>query len=256
MELAWKLDLFQPQDAEGVVELYRAVYGENYPVQAVYDPSALILQAETGEAWRAIARAEDGSVIGHVAFYRSSPPNPGLYECGQLMLRHDFRLTLVASELMTYSLAEIPRQHGLDLIWGEAVCNHLYTQRAIREENFIETGLEVGLMTGESYSKALSNISTDRERVSTLLAFRSFKPRSQTLYLPEVYEETLRFIYEPTDYGHSFCLSDEPLPDGLSTQVTRQVFAGAGVARPWKYCGDAAIFLAVPCRDGLMMTAC
>ena len=231
MALTWELDLFRSRDAEGVVELYRAVYGDNYPVKAVYDPQALIRQEDAGEAWRAVVRAEVGSVVGHVSFYRSSPPNPGLYEFGQLMVRHDFRQTVAATELMVYSLAEIPRLHALEQIWGEAVCNHLYTQQFVAREGFVETGLEVGLMPGESYSKALSTPSTDKERVSTLLAFRSFLPRAQTLYLPPVYEESLRFIYEPIDCGHTFLVSEAPLPAGIKSQATLREFAGAGVAR-------------------------
>lgn len=86
MELSWKLDLFQPADAPGIVTLYREVYGDNYPVKAVYEPQEIIRQEELGECWRAVARTGGGEVVGHVAFYRSSPPNPRLYEHGQLMV--------------------------------------------------------------------------------------------------------------------------------------------------------------------------
>ena len=48
MTQEWKLTLFQPQDAAGVVALYREVYGESYPVAEVYDPKALVRQEEEG----------------------------------------------------------------------------------------------------------------------------------------------------------------------------------------------------------------
>ena len=57
MDLTWELDLFQAADAPGVVELYREVYGDNYPVKAVYDPAEIIRQDVCGESWRAVARA-------------------------------------------------------------------------------------------------------------------------------------------------------------------------------------------------------
>ena len=68
MELTWELDLFQAEDAPGIVELYREVYGDNYPVKAVYDPAEIIRQDTCGESWRAVARSTDGEVVGHVAF--------------------------------------------------------------------------------------------------------------------------------------------------------------------------------------------
>lgn len=231
MELTWKLDLFRPQDAGGVVELYREVYGENYPVRTVYDPQALIRQEETGEARRVVARAPDGSVIGHTAFYRTSPPFSGIYEYGQLMIRHDYRQTMAASELFVYGLEEIQRRQEIEQTWGEAVCNHLFTQQFTAWQQFIETGLEVGLMRGESYSKALREVSTDTERVSAVLVFRSFRPRSQKLFLPEVYEAALRFIYETDRSGHEFFLSKLPLQEEVETKASLQVFPGAGVAR-------------------------
>ena len=79
MELNWRLDLFRPADAAGVVALYRQVYGDNYPVKAVYEPQEIIRQEERGDCWRAVARTEGGEVVGHVAFHRSSPPNRQLY---------------------------------------------------------------------------------------------------------------------------------------------------------------------------------
>ena len=55
--------------------------------------------------------------------------------------------------------------------------------------------------------------------------------KPQTLYLPPVYESALRFTYEAADCGHTFLLSEAPLPDGIKTEAALQVFAGAGVAR-------------------------
>ncbi|MBP2627536.1 MAG: hypothetical protein H6Q68_2247 [Firmicutes bacterium] len=39
---SWEIDFFSPADALGVVELYRAIYGDNYPRREVYDPKELI----------------------------------------------------------------------------------------------------------------------------------------------------------------------------------------------------------------------
>ena len=231
MEPTWELDLFQPSDAVGIVDLYREIYGDNYPVKAVYEPMEIIRQDEQGECWRAVARGASGEVIGHVAFYRSSPPNTLLYEHGQLMVSHAYRQTDVAFALMNYSLTEIPQRHALEQIWGEAVCNHLFSQMMTRENGYVETGLEVDLMPAESYTQAFGTGPVQKSRVSTLLVFRSFCSNPQTIYLPQVYEEQLRFIYEATESGHLFELSTAPMPVGVRTQADICTFAGAGVSR-------------------------
>lgn len=230
-ERSWEIDIFRPADAAGVVALYRAVYGENYPVREVYDPQALIRQGDTGEAYRVVVRNAAAEVVGHIAFYRSSPPNPRLYESGQLMVRQDYRLTDMAFQLTNYAMKEIPLRHGLEQIWGEAVCNHIFTQRMIKSEGFYETALEIDLMPAESYEKAFTKSMDNAGRVSTLTVFKTFKTRPQTICLPPVYEQALRYLYAAADFGHRYVRSDAPLPAGVTTTGEIRLFPGAGVAR-------------------------
>ncbi len=230
-EQSWEIDVFRPADAAGVVALYRAVYGENYPMREVYDPQTLIRQGETGEAYRVVVRTTAGEVVGHMAFYRSSPPNPRLYESGQLMVRQDYRLTDMAFKLSRYSIKEIPLRHGLAQIWGEAVCNHIFTQRMCKIEDFYETALEIDLMPAESYEKAFTKSMDNTGRVSTLIVFKTFKTRGQTIYLPSVYEESLQYLYSAADFGHRYIRSDAPFPASVTTKGEIQLFPTAGVAR-------------------------
>lgn len=68
MAVTWELDLFRPGDAQGLTDLYRSVYGENYHVKSVYDPIQLIAMQDSGEAYRAIARTSEGEIIGQPNF--------------------------------------------------------------------------------------------------------------------------------------------------------------------------------------------
>ena len=226
---SWEIDFFSPADALGVVDLYRAIYGENYPRREVYDPEELIHQDEAGETYRMVARTDTGEVVGHIALYRSSPPNKELYEHGQMMVRHDYRQTLMAIELLSKSLEKIPQRYGLEQVWGEAVCNHLFTQQSVARQGFYETGLEMDLMPAESYSQA--NSQSTNGRVSTLTAFRNFETRPQIIYLPSVYEEMLQDIYAVADCGHSFVTAEAQLPTEIATVGELQMFTDAGVAR-------------------------
>lgn len=226
----WEIDMLCPKDAPGLVELYRAIYGDDYPVKTVYEPEELIRQSQTGDSYRVVARTESGQVVGHIAIYRSVPSNPGLYECGQMMVRHDYRTSKIAFQIYDYAMKEIPSRYGIETVWGEAVCNHIFTQRGSLQQGFYQTAIEVDLMPGESYAKALDD-SNDSARVSTVVYFRTFKVKPQTIYLPPVYEQIGTLLYEGFDYGHTFVLGEAVLPQQTTTVGDIKLFAGAGVAR-------------------------
>lgn len=227
---AWAVDFFRPEDAAGVAELYRQVYGENYPVRDVYDPQKLIDQSLTGEAYRVVARTGAGEVVGHIAFYRSSPPNRDMYELGQLMVRQDCRASGLASQLFAFSLTEVPKRHNLEQVWGEAVCNHLVTQQMAADCGFLPAALEVGLMPAGAFAAAFAQ-TLGTGRVATLTLFRAFRARPQTLFLPPVYGEALRSIYEPFGFGHTFATVGGILPADTVTGGRTDIFVPAGVAR-------------------------
>lgn len=227
---SWSIDVFRPGDAEGVVELYYHIYGDQYPVKTVYDPGELIRQS-AGDAFRIVARTEAGEVVGHIALYRSTPPNLALYEQGQLMVRHDYRATDIAARLVSFATIETPAQYGLEQIWGEAVCNHLVTQQMTAKKGFFATALEVDLIPAQSYTKAFSQPIKNVGRVSALAVFRTFKTKPQTVYLPGVYEEALRLLYSAYDFGHTFVSSCRNIPEETLTRGKIDVFASAGVVR-------------------------
>lgn len=227
----WELDLFRPEDAPGVVGLYRSLYGDNYPAREVYDPETIIKQCENGDCYRAIAREQGGRVVGQSAFYRSAPPNPQLYEFGQLMVDHAYRQTRMAFQLLKYSLQTIPSRFELKYLWGEAICNHIFTQQASSKNNFCETALEVDLMPGESYSQALEEERANKGRVSAVISFKTFTQGEVPVYLPKEYEAALHIIYDGTDFQRTFIPTKVDFPLESATESDLKVFPEAGVAR-------------------------
>ena len=226
-----QIRMFTPGDAAATVALYRAVYGETYPVKSVYDQVELIRQHESGDTYRLLACNDDGEAIGQIALYRSSPPNRRLYEVGQMIIRYDYRQSGVAFELFPLALTEIPAQYGLDAIWGEAVCNHLFTQQMAVREGVIETGIEVGLMPAEAGAKAMNEQAVSTERGSAVVGFLPFHERPQTIFVPAVYDEAIKFIYEGTANIPHYELASESAPSGVLTTGTLETFPGSGVAR-------------------------
>jgi len=106
--------LMQPEDAPGVVELYKAVYGNEYPIKTVYDPEGIARQQEDGDMYRIIARSGD-KVVGQTAIYRSTPSNPDLYEEGQGIVLPDFRNQGIIERCMGYGHQVVTAMGGSGL---------------------------------------------------------------------------------------------------------------------------------------------
>ncbi|MCK9630235.1 MAG: GNAT family N-acetyltransferase [Methanoregula sp.] len=229
-DIPFEIDCFRPKDADGVVALYRAVYGDHYPVKSIYDAREILRQEETRETLRMVARNPEGEVIGHIAVYRSilTVPNRNLYEIGQLMIRPDYRKKGVGSQLDHTFAREIIQNHTLD-IWGEAVTSHLVSQQMAEQNDYIETGLEMDIIPKSD--KPLPTCLSVGGRVSAVLFFKITTERPQTLYIPCVYEDLFRFLYEEIGHGSTLAISGGELPGGTRTGGSMDVLQNVGIAR-------------------------
>ena len=229
MASEYNVDFFQPADAQGVVDLFRSVYGEDYHVKSIYDPHQLIAEQASGQTYRAVARTPKGAIIGHTAFYAVSDLNPALYEAGQLLIHHDWRGTDLAVNLNKFAIPQIPVHYNLREVWGEAVCNHLFTQRMYTEHHYGETGLELDLLPGGGMARSMQ--AADTGRVATVVVFRPYEARPRTVYLPPVYQEQLEFLYAAFDHGHTFAAAMQDLPSDEKTAARSDMYTAVAVAR-------------------------
>ena len=218
--------LFRPEDAPGIGRLFQAVYGDQYPVRLFYSPDGLARARDTGASYSIVARKEDGAIIGHMGLFRSSP-YPRLYECGAGLVLPEYRQAGILQLLLHHTYERLAPVLELEEVWGEAVCNHLHTQKAAGRHKHIETGLEIDLMPAETYAVEKSASG----RVSVLLVFRSYISRPHTVYLPPVYENCLRFIYSGLDDRRTLEISMDRPPAGISSGASLEVFEFPQVAR-------------------------
>lgn len=224
-KVKFEIRLMRPEDALSVVDLYRSVYGNDYPVKSVYEVDEIIKQQNSGDMIRTIAVNDKGQVIGQTAIYSSCVSNPQLYEEGQGIVLREYRNQRVIESCIAYAHQEIYPQM-MEELWGEAVCNHIFMQKTGHRIGCYETGLELDLMPVASYQKEQSSSG----RVSALIMFKTFKAFPQTLYLPEFYEKELRYLYSVKDFGHKFFLADQAL-SAVPTIGQTQIYEDAGVAR-------------------------
>lgn len=225
-ERGYKIDLFRPSDAAGVAQLFKEVYGDGYPVKIVYNPEQLVTGFENGEYIPILARTPDNKIVGYTSLYRSAP-HRGLYETGQTLVLPDYRKTPVAGLLFRYVMRVAPTIPGLDVLFCEGVCNHTHIQRAGVMFKHVETAIEIDLMPAEAYETE----HTASGRVSTLAMFRTFVQKPHVVYVPKVYEDFSRYIFNGLDDSRTVKISTDDLPSGGSTQIVTQVFDFAQLAR-------------------------
>lgn len=221
------VDLFHPGDAEGVVRLFRTVYGEGYPIKTFTDPDRLIEENAAGRTISSVARTPKGDIVGHNALF-SSGPYSGIRESGAGVVHPDYRGGKgIFTGLIIHGQEVGAKKFRIETIYGEPICNHIYSQKAAAGLGWITHAIEIDLMLAEAYGKEKSASG----RVAALLDFKTLKPKSHTVYLPAVYEETLRFVYSDLDDDRQITSADRGLPFDSTTDMKTQIFDFAKVAR-------------------------
>ena len=220
------VDTFHHEDAGGVGELFRSVYGEDYPVRLVYEPKLLVEAFEKGENIPAVARSSKGKIVGYVSLFRSAPSKT-VYEGGQGLVLIEYRKHGIAGAMNRYFSQEMAPSYGVDAAFGEAVCNHTYMQKAWAKEGGIETALEVDLMPAEAYAAEGSATG----RVATLHMTKMYRPMEHAVYAPDGYEDAMLFIYQGFNSGGSVRGPSEEAPGNSGTTIEAQFFEFASVAR-------------------------
>lgn len=222
---SFAVDFFKPEDAYGVARLMYEVYGAGHPIDTYYIPERLIEENQAGRIRSVVARTDSGQVVCHEAFYRSSAPNPDLYEMGMGLTLPGYRGSLAFARC-TSLLISLVENKTIKAIFGEAVCNHIITQKAAIPVKFIETGLELDLMPADPYQKEKAS----QGRVSCLMLFRVEQDRERPLCIPDCYAEQLRFMMAGLGLKRQL-LQPSDLPADTASELQTEQFPSAGVCR-------------------------
>lgn len=218
---------FRPEDAEGIVGLFYDVYGEHYPIRLFYAPRALISANENGEYYSIVARTVSGRIIGVEHLFRSAP-SQSIYEAGVGLVRNEYRNAGVNTCMMEYLYNEfVPKNDRIEEVFGEAVCNHVFTQKAITRFRHVEMAMEIALMPAAAYAREKSATG----RVATLNGFRCYRPKPQRIHIPAVYERQLRWLYSRLDDTREIQISEGNAPAGTTSRIGMEILDFAQVAR-------------------------
>jgi hypothetical protein len=216
----------RPEDAFGVARLFYAIYDANYPVVDYYVPEKVSALNRRNDVLTVVGRLSTGEIAGQGAYFRSSSPNPAVYEMGQVHVVPAYR----ASSLPLRLFACLDEMSGtmdwVEAFFGEAVCTHLVTQKLVTRHGYADCGLELSLMPNDAYEKEGYSL-----RVSCLLSFRVVRDRPLPLFLPECYRPVLEHVLSGFSLDRDIRFAASDLPSDQTTGLTSRIFGQAQVER-------------------------
>jgi hypothetical protein len=181
----------KPEDAAGVVELVQRIYGDSYRMvhPEIYEPEQIARLNETDELVSVVALDGTGKIVGHYALERPEPSN--IAEAGEAMVLPEHR----HHQLMERMRAQLEEEaHRLNLvgIFGQAVTNHLFTQKSQEHFDSHPCGVSLGV-SPPSFHNMPEPLT---QRMSDVLYFKYLRrPAQVVLHVPAHHQEICTRIY-------------------------------------------------------------
>lgn len=185
------VELFKKEDALGVSLAYLEIYGESFPIEHVYNPEEVAKRNETKDQYTVVARTSKGDIVGLGGLFRHAPNND-VYEAGQLMVFKSYRNGEIAKKISFLLLSELPEQLGIKVIFAEAVCNHPVSQQLAYGKGLLPTAISIECMPSQAYTSE----GDVKRNVSLLLMFVVNKDRHHEVFLPALYSDAIKEIFE------------------------------------------------------------
>ncbi|MDK9708168.1 MAG: hypothetical protein OEL83_14085 [Desulforhopalus sp.] len=221
------IDAFKEEDAEGIAGLFYAIYGPDYPIRTFYHPERIIRENRQRTICSAVARTPAGDIVAHGALYLSSPFSQKLYEIGLGLTLPSYRETFATYKVFIYLAEEVVKGLQPEGIFGEAVCNHIATQKLSAAVGMSDMAVELGLMPASAYEKEQSA----QGRVTCTMLFKSFATAPADVYVPQSYFQAAEFLlgdYLPT---RTLRIAKDRPPKASKTELHRKFFPFAQTGR-------------------------
>jgi hypothetical protein len=234
---------FQPEDAAGVSDCFKRVYGDTYVVHRdVYHPDAIARENRTGRLISVVAIDPRGTLVGHYAVER--PDLGQIGETGEAVVLPEHRHHRLM-ERMRQLLVEEARRLRMIGLYGLPVTNHLFSQKMYEHTD----GHPVGVCLGDT-PKSFHNIDEPlTQRLSCLLYFEYLQyPAPVACHVPPRHRDFLARIYR--QFGIEVELRPGVPPAGPGEFASSySAGLGQGVIRVIRCGTDSAARIRQLCRE-------
>ncbi len=198
---------FATGDAQHLPSLFRSIYGDHYLSAEVYRPEAFISANANGTCNSLVALDRCGLPIGHLGILRSAP-HAGVRELGQGVVDLNHRTQGLLGQLIDACISEADRDPGCHGLFGAALTNHVFSQRALWKAEFVDVGFEIGFVP----ARMMQIEAPGAGPTATVLQYRAMDDApSKVCYLPSAYSDLALALYEQMRLTRVYATSDQPL---------------------------------------------
>jgi serine/threonine-protein kinase RsbW len=180
------------EEAFEVSKIMYKTYGYTYPYEFVYYPEKIVALNASGAIYSAVAATDRGEIAGHCAL-RSWSENPEIVEMVAGMVRPEFRSLGCFAGITDFLIAHA-RSEGRLGIFGQAVTNHVYSQRSGHQAGLQDCAVFLGQIPLTADFKSLTG--TSSQKISMVMGFKFLRPPpARILYPPEHHANMITTIY-------------------------------------------------------------
>jgi len=200
----------QPEDAEGVVDCVRGVYGDSYLIHTeLYHPEQIVKLNEVGSLISVVALDATGRVVAHYALERPDLQSV-VAESGEAMVLPEHQHHHLLERMRVLLEAEAERL-SLVGVFGRTVTNHLFSQMAVERFGELPCGVSLG-RTPKSFRNMQETLP---QRMSIVFYFKYFRqPKQLVLRAPSRHQDICGRIYAQFGVSVAFADADEPTDNG------------------------------------------
>jgi anti-sigma regulatory factor (Ser/Thr protein kinase) len=199
----------KPSDAVEVSKCVYRAYGYSYGHEALYYPDRLVELNESGRILSVVA-VVDGEIAGHcgLMFWDASGR---IAEMGMGVVKPEFRSRGCFVNMTEYLMDEAKRR-GLEGVYGQAVTNHIQSQRTALSFGMRDCALKLGYIPSTVSFKSMSEQLT--QRGSLIVHFAYLEPAaSAELYVPMHHREMIGALYRELGASPTFVEPSGRVPE-------------------------------------------
>lgn len=174
----YKMRLIEKDDAIEATRCIYSAYGYTYAREIVYYPNQFYESHTAGKLQCVVLETPDGQVAGTAILMRDTGL-PGACELVGLAVKKEYQQLGLAKLLVNFLIEqEIKNNKELISLFGEAVTNHPYSQKAIEREGFTPTGIFFGLIPSEVHFTDFKKQDETKvtSRISAVYYVKQFAP--------------------------------------------------------------------------------